>query len=387
MSTQGRRTGTRRKRTEPTGTNAAEPTPVRPPVAAAVSEPDAELVDEQTLAITGGRGTRFGRSLASGIAATVLVAGLAFGAALGPGGALGPKAPDQNDGAADVIALHDGEGSYDDGDGSEKTPDENADSDKDHEIGDDEPDATEKPDADPTDKPKPDATPKPEPKPVPKPDPTKPPFDGLALEVWIKEFHPVMEWSSCAGLDFDNYKVVRSTDSTVSWPKGENDALIGVVEPGGYRKAWDSDAPHGKKVWYRVFCVRHTDAGYKVLAASNAKGIEVPEEQAPPDPVSLDFSASINGEGKVVLDWSACEVDGFGFYKVLRSTWNEHPSYLPWNDGTEVIGVIESKDATEWLDAGGDSGQTVYYRVQCLGWIGGQKVLLGQTAVVAVTMP
>jgi hypothetical protein len=91
--------------------------------------------------------------------------------------------------------------------------------------------------------------------------------------------------------------------------------------------------------------------------------------------------------GEVVLSWGTCGVDGFGFYKDLRSTWNENPSYMPWTDGTEIIGVVENRYATEWHDAGGDPGQTVYYRVQCLGWINGSKVLLGETPVVAVTMP
>jgi hypothetical protein len=267
------------------------------------------------------------------------------------------------------------------------------------EVGAEDPAETDKPATEPVDEPEPDATPKPEPKPKPKPetkpepkpepkpDPTKAPVETIGLTVSVKEYQPVMEWGSCAGLDFDYYKVVRSKDSTVTWPAGDNDALIAVVEPGGTRKAWDGDAPGGRKVWYRVFCVRHTDSGYKVLASSGARGIEVPEKPAPPDPITLGLEASINGEGQVVLSWDACEVDGFGFYKVLRSTSTESPSYLPWHDGTEVIGVVEEVGATEWHDAAADPGQTVYYRVQCLGWVNGSKVLLGQTAVAAVTMP
>ena len=64
-------------------------------------------------------------------------------------------------------------------------------------------------------------TPKPEPtpKPTPKPEPT----DGaksLALSLSIKEGKPNVDWSECPA-DFHYYKVVRSMDATVSWPKGD----------------------------------------------------------------------------------------------------------------------------------------------------------------------
>jgi len=406
MGTRGRRGGSRPKHVDSAGTNAVESAGTAPVTAPPISEADAEVVEVGSTTIVGGHGARVGRSLAGAVFGTLLVAGLAFGAALGPGGALGPKddgagagsAVTGNDGstadgdtsAADGSEHHDGDAPRDDqstgGDGS---PDESAPDETGTEPGGDAPTATEepaeteKPASEPTAKPEPDGTPKPE----PKPEPTKPPVESISLTVWIGDDRPVMEWSACEGLDFDAYKVVRSTDSTVSWPLGENDTLIAVVERGGYRKAWDSDAPGGTKVWYRVFCVRHTDDGYKVLLASAAKGIEVPEAPAPPDPISLDLSASLNEEGHVVLDWSACEADGFGAYKVLRSTSSENPSYLPPTEGTAVIGVIEDKGVTEFHDAGGDAGQTVYYRVQCIGWINGSKVLLGQTEVVAVTMP
>ena len=406
MATGARRGGSRR-----TGSSAdAEPAVVRPAASEAVTAPpaaaalaaesDAELVEIMSTPIGAGHGLRLTRSIAGAAFGTLLIAGLAFGAALGPGGAFGPK--DDGAAVAGAAGAETGGGNESNGDAADFGGYHDGDASPDHDYLDNEPDETSKPDEggdEPaeTDKPatepgdgsgdKPDPTRKPEPKPDPKPEPEDPPADTVSLSVWIKEFHPKLEWGSCDGLDFDYYKVVRSKDSTVTWPAGDNDTLIAVVEPGGYRKAYDSDAPHGKKVWYRVFCVRHTEDGYKVLRASEARGIEVPEEPAPPDPVALDISYSINAEGEVVLEWGTCGVDGFGFYKVLKSTWNENPSYMPWTDGTEIIGVVENKDATEWHDAGGDPGQTIYYRVQCLGWINGSKVLLGETAVIAVTMP
>jgi hypothetical protein len=405
MTTQGRRGGSRRSRT--TDTQAAAPiaaidTAALEPAAAHLSDETAELVEDTTVAITGGRsGGSLRRALPGAIVGALLVVGLTFGAA-GPGGAFGPKHPDKS---KDDAMAHAGSVGYtevgDEADSDKPKYDGNPDGVKDdayEHVGDS--DTTDKPDADgetgeadkdepdPTDKPAPEKTPKPGPEKTPKPaGPDPAPVEHIALGLGIKEFHPMIEWGSCAGLNFDYYKVVRSKDSTVAWPAGENDALVAAVERGGYRKAWDKDAPHGKKVWYRVFCVRKTDGGYKVVNSSGTKGIEVPEEPAPPDPITLGLEAGIDDEGKVALSWSACEVDGFAFYKVVKSTWNENPSYLPWTDGTEIVAVVSEMHATELLDWAPDPGVTVWYRVQCLGYVGDHKVLLGQSPVVSVTAP
>ncbi len=390
MSGTGRRRSPRRAGTP-------ESAPQMEAVAPAI-EPEVELLDDRSIPITGARaGRSLGRSLPGAIAGTLLVVGLAFGAALGTGN-LGPTNDREGAGsttAADGVGessldTGDGDGARGDdgwGDGPDATakpgepdgehPDATKEPDSEH------PDATTKPDGEPTEKP--DATPKP----TEKPDATKPPLEAIALGLGIKEYHAVVEWGSCSGLDFDAYKVVRSMNSTASWPLGEGDTLIAVVEPGGNRRAYDGESAHGVKVWYRVFCVRHTEDGYKVVNSSAARGIEVPEELAPPppDPITLGLEASLVDGGKVRLDWSACEVDGFAFYKVVRSTTNEDPSYLPYHDGTDVVGVVSEAGATALEVWPPDGGGTAWYRVQCIGYHGDQKVLLGESAVVAVTVP
>lgn len=404
MATQGRRGGTRRRQTDDTAATppaaAPEIAPVIEPAMAATAA-EAELLDERSVTIAGGgRRLPLGRSMSGAVLGTLLVAGLTFGAALGPGGALGPKDAGStgdtaagNAGGGTLGAAHAETGGDegdlpkgddwwghegDSGEGTDATPKP------------EQPDGTPKPEEpDPTDKPEPEATDKPEPdrtpKPTEQPDPTKEPTEPIFLGLALKEDHPLLEWGSCGALDFDYYKVVRSKDATVSWPGGDYDEVIAAVERGGERRAYDKAAPHGKKLWYRVFCVRKTEAGYKVVNASNTKGIEVPEETPPPDPISLALEASVNEEGKVVLSWSACEVDGFAFYKVVKSTWNDNPSYYPWTDGTDVIGVVEGMYDTELHDWAPDAGETAWYRVQCLGYVDGHKVLLGESAVVAVT--
>lgn len=387
MTRQARRTGATTKRAGQAGP--AELTDT-------TAVPQAELLDDRTMAIGGdaaasrGRGLGFARSLPGALVGTFLIAGLAFGAAVGPNGLLGAG------GSKGDLDAKDGTTAYQSGDGwVEKTP---APADKVVTVPTDKPepvadatekpvsDATAKPESEATPKPEPEKTPKPTPKPEPKPEP-KPQPETIGIWVQLVEGYPVVGWDACGG-DFDYYKVVRSKDSTVSWPTGDNDEVIGVVEPGGKRKAWDKHSPDGRKLWYRVFCVRRTDNGYKVIGSSNAKGIEVPnrpDPTPPPDPIGLALEASLTAEGKVELGWSACNVDGFVYYKLVRAN-HDNPSYFPWTDGTTLLAAIGEVNSVGWLDKPA-AGQTVYYRVQCLGHFGDSKVLLGQSDVVAVTVP
>ncbi len=220
---------------------------------------------------------------------------------------------------------------------------------------------------------------KPEPKPEPKPTP-----EGLSLKVVIDGGHPWLDWSDCGADGLDYYKVVRSTDSTVKFPPSDNDTVVAAVGPDGKTAFYDKEAPGSRKLWYRVFCVGESEAGYKVLAASDARVIETPAYEKPeiPDPKGMGFEIGIGADGGIVLHWEACGGELFHYYKVVRSRF-ENPSYLPGTDGSEVIAVIENPANTEWVD-GVDEGGTWYYRVQSIGVIDGQKVLLGQTAVKSV---
>ena len=222
---------------------------------------------------------------------------------------------------------------------------------------------------------------------TPVPDPTTGPVDGLGLTLSLTDGgHPVIDWTACTGVDFNYYKVVRSKDATVTWPAGENDALVAVVGPDGDTITTDTGAPAGTTVYYRVFCVRATDAGYVTLASSDVRSIKTPAAEPAPDPVALGFEVSVGGEG-VALSWQPCTSDAFHWYKIVRSTTTTNPSYLPSTDGTELIGVIENATNTHFVDGTAPSGATVYYRVQCLGYWNGKVILLGETTVRAVAIP
>jgi len=220
---------------------------------------------------------------------------------------------------------------------------------------------------------------------VPKPPEPTPEPATLRLTVVLKDGHPWLDWSGCASDKFDYYKVVRSKDATVTWPTGENDVLAAAIGNPAESALWDKDAPGGKTLYYRVFCVDKTETGYRVLASSVVKSVTTPAPEPPPDPVTLGFEASV-GEGGVLLDWESCGSDGFVYYKVVRSA-SPNPSYLPWTEGSELIGVIESPGNSAFEDSAVEAGQTWFYRVQAIGYWNGQKVVLGQTRVLEVSVP
>jgi hypothetical protein len=179
----------------------------------------------------------------------------------------------------------------------------------------------------------------------------------------------------------DAYKVVRSKDSTVTWPAGDGDELIAAVGMDGSLKAWDEHAPAGKKSYYRVFCVKHTDAGYKVLAKTAVGSIVAPEATPKPTPkptpeVSAMWLETSVDEDAVVLTWEACGSDGFSHYRVVRKVDGEG----------SVIAEIEDAGTTTYRDAAVESGKTYHYLVQAKGHIGDDWVLLGTTEWVAVTI-
>lgn len=340
--------------------------------------------------------TRLGLSVPGAIGGVLLIGAIAFGANLGMVGSSrdadddtsttaadvakadgdeGPDQPDKPD-MAEPTKAPDGEPKDEPTKSPESEPTDKAEATDEAKDEDEDGD-----DAEPTKKPEPDPTKKPSPKPTEKPDaePTKKPVLDLALAV--VEGAIKIKWSACEVDGADYYKVVRSTDSTVKWPAGDNDEVIAVVEVGGTPKAWDEHAPAGKKVWYRVFCVRSTDDGYKVVAASETGSIVAPDKETEPTPKPTPetyimwIEAGQDG-GAVHLSWEACDSDGFSHYRILRKADGE----------ATVIAEIGDQGTTSYVDAEVEPGVTYKYAVQAKGQIEGEWVLLGTTEWVAVTV-
>ncbi len=341
---------------------------------------------------------RLALSVPGAIGGALLVCALAFGANLGPDRGVHVDEHDAS-GRAGGAALagadkgHVDEAPGDDAakDGSEADPkaDEAApkgdDGDTDGAVPTDKPDKpeAEKPKADEPKAEKPKAEkPKAEaPKPdKPKPDKPKPdkPKPAMTLALSVREGAVLIDWSSCGVDGADYYKVVRSRDATVRWPAGDNDEVVAAVEIGGKTKAWDEHAVSGKKVWYRVFCVRHTDDGYKVLAASPAKAIKAPVKPKPdpiPEPSAMWIDAQVDG-GTVVLHWEACDADAFSHYRILRKAGGE----------ATVIAEVENHEVTTYVDDDVEPGVTYHYLVQSKGHLGDDWFLLGSTDWLSVTV-
>lgn len=313
-------------------------------------------------------GGRFTNALPSALAAATLVAAVAFSATtIGPLSLVGATTCQDEQGNPIECPTSDPGGGVID-----PTPPPT------------DPPPTDKPPTNPppTDPPPTDKPPTDKPK-DPKPDP-KPGAMGLTLsnvDGGVK-----VDWTACASDRFDMYKVVRSTDARVHWPLGQHDRLIAVIRHRGTTSFVDRHAPAGKKVWYRVFCIDRVGWRHKVLNSSVTKSIVTKAVEKPaPKPVVFGLEADVS-DGGVVLHWDASTSDAFHWYKVVRSH-GENPSYVPWTDGSQLIGIREDRGATTFTDSHVESGQTWFYRVQAVGYWHGKKILLGQTAALKVTIP
>ena len=142
----------------------------------------------------------------------------------------------------------------------------------------------------------------PAPEPNEKPDaPDEPASTTLGLTLSIKEGDPFVDWTRFEGDGFDYYKVVRSKDSTVRFPAGDGDAVVGAFEDPGRTSMLDKDAAGGKTYWYRVFAVNKTEAGYEGPRRERARKATTPAPEPAPDPTSMGFELDLVRAGRPPL--------------------------------------------------------------------------------------
>jgi hypothetical protein len=242
------------------------------------------------------------------------------------------------------------------------------------------------------DQPKPEQPPAEQPKAEyqPKPDKPQPPAPSgpMQLQAASGIGKVKLTWSTYTGGGFGYYKVVRSTDATVSWPAGAGDTLVGAISD-PYMNYFKDFPPCGTTFSYAVFAVSGGD--HQKLAASNtvsaaAQCEEVKEPPPPhPDPTVLGFALTLV-EGGVALEWEMCTGDGFIAYKIVRSQTNPDPTF-PLNAGTELATVVGNSSVTSWTDTNVMSGQTWFYRVVSVGSDASGWYPLGVTPVLTVTVP
>lgn len=219
------------------------------------------------------------------------------------------------------------------------------------------------------------------PAPTTKPAPANP--TALTLETWAKDTKVKLSWTAFGGEGFEYYKVVRSADTTVTWPASGDDQVVGVI--GDANAPWYADKPGCGTAWYyRVFAVRHGEAGYATLAASNVSMVGTACAPAP-EPVvvkPLAFNLEVVPGTGIRLSWEPCWNDRFAAYKLVRSKVNADPRF-PLNDGAELVAVIGDAGQTVFLDGAVAAGETWTYRVVAVKSGGGGYVPLCETAAMS----
>ncbi|MDQ2965901.1 MAG: hypothetical protein M3R57_08645, partial [Chloroflexota bacterium] len=330
----------------------AELAPAPAPAAAAIAD-DVELLEDRTRPIANHRtGRRLGVSLPSAIFGMFLVSALALGASLQTasvsGGGVGGDGPMAQTGFKDGDAP----------DGDKPAADQPAD----EQPGADQP--GDKPGADqPGDKPADEPPAEEAPKPAP------PAVEEIEIGVGLNEGNVIVEWSACDPDGFVAYKVIRSTDSTVTYPRGENDALVGVIETSSKTRFVDLRAPEGKTLSYRVFAVTNHEGVAFTACRSGVDSVSTPRPEPTPKPTpkpeigSLGLTLSIR-ESVPYVDWSACPADGDFPYKVVRS--RDAKVSWPLGDYDSLVAAVGSDGTTAVFDEEIGPGKKVFYRVFCL---------------------
>ncbi|HEX7490986.1 MAG TPA: hypothetical protein VF337_04725 [Candidatus Limnocylindrales bacterium] len=104
--------------------------------------------------------------------------------------------------------------------------------------------------------------------------PTATPAIGeLQLTAVVSPGHVKLTWSVLAGAISASYKVVRSSDDTVSWPLGADDILIAATDSKAI--VMFTDSAGAGTFTYRVFAVTSAGNGDAVLAVSPARTVTV----------------------------------------------------------------------------------------------------------------
>ena len=111
-------------------------------------------------------------------------------------------------------------------------------------------------------------------------------------------------------------------------------ASSAAVGPDGKTAFSDKEAPAGKKLWYRVFCVDKTRPAARSSPPARRRRIEDAGQRAGARAGAgrVGFEVGLT-DGGVVLHWESCGGELFRYYKVVRSRF-ENPSYLPGTDGS-----------------------------------------------------
>lgn len=231
------------------------------------------------------------------------------------------------------------------------------------------------------------------PDPIEKPEPTsKPNRESMKLVLSLTDGSGVkVDWSRCETDGAVAYKVVRTTDGGVTWPYAGADHQIALVMDLAKTALVDNDAPAGKKLVYRVFCVGGHDGAWTFLNSTPGRAIQVPgaETKPKPEPTPTPQTMSLNlssaETGGVSISWSTCESDYFSAYKVVRSP--DEATDWPLGDNDTLVTYVSDRALTHFVDTGVEAGGHYFYRVFCVKATGDGYKVLNSTHVEDFTVP
>jgi len=230
------------------------------------------------------------------------------------------------------------------------------------------------------------------------------PVTPLTLQASIVGGKVKLEWTRYQGEDFSYYKVVRSTDATVSWPLGDGDTLVAAIDNIDTLSTVDA-APGGKSFTYEVFAVKSSEDGYAVLVGSNVVTIAVPAPTPAPTsscgigPLSFKIHVPTTvggiqpanaGSGySVSFSWHKYMCDNFELYVIVKSSTSNIVVPLGSGGSGDPIAEYGNVSTTSGADYNVQPGHTYYYLV--MAWTsktlcyGG--TVLAKTQIVKVVIP
>ena len=217
---------------------------------------------------------------------------------------------------------------------------------------------------------------RPPPKPTEKPEaaPTAKPVLSLSLGQGGRDRHRVGRPASVDGADVLQGRALDRLDACAGRPATATSS-IAAVEIGGATKAWDEHAlRRARRPGYRVFCVRHSEDGYKVLAGDPGRSRSSPRRPEPtPKPTPSRNRPRCGSRPAPTRRPSSCS---------LGSLWQRRLQPLPGPPQDRRRRLRSSpRSATPGrrptVDDGGRTGGTYHYLVQAKGHVGDDWVLLG----------
>ena len=214
----------------------------------------------------------------------------------------------------------------------------------------------------------------------------------LTLTIATVPGKATLTWTAYTGDDFAYYKVVRSDDTTATWPLTGDDKLVAAIDKQGTLTY--TDGCGAGTVTYRVFAVKKVGDEYVVVAQSEPKTVTVDpvitpappkiDPPAPPagNPADLGgLNVTDNGNGTDTFSWNAYTGGtAFSYYKLSGVKYPNAPGYAEtgqyWNYCNACTSITYKVPSGTWN-----------VNVEAIYYPDGARTALARTSTVKVEGP